>query len=336
MTSPTNTIAVLGAGSWGTALAILLANNGHPIRLWSNETKDIDEMQTTGCNQRYLPDIKLPNTIELFKDLPSTLENIEDILIVVPSHAFRSVLTEIQPLLSPKAKIVWGTKGMDTKTGKLLDQIANEILGTQHLIAVLSGPSFALDVSIGLPAAVTIASPNEDFAEYLANKFNASNFRVYTSQDITGVEICGVVKNVLAIAAGISDGLGLGASALSALITRGLAEMQRLGLALGAKPETFLGLAGVGDLILTSTDDKSRNRRFGKALALGKTNEEAAKEIGQVVEGIHNLKAIYTLIQKLNISMPITEQVYQVAFEGLSPQVAVRNLFDREVKAEAS
>jgi glycerol-3-phosphate dehydrogenase (NAD(P)+) len=334
MTTLTKTIAVIGAGSWGTALAILLANNGYAIKLWSHEAHHVNDMRATRVNNLFLPGIQLPDNIELYDNLAETIKDIEDILIVVPSHAFRSVVTEIKPNLAANAKIAWGTKGMDTSSGELFDQIAAKILGPTHPIAILSGPSFALDVAAGLPAAVTIASPDASFAEDLAAKFNAPNFRVYTSTDMTGVELCGVVKNILAIAAGISDGLGLGASALSGLITRGLAEMQRLGVALGAKPETFLGLAGVGDLILTCTDDKSRNRRFGKAIASGKTNDEAVKQIGQVVEGVYNLKAIYTLIQKMNINMPITEEVYRVVCEGLSPQTAVENLFARKPKAE--
>ncbi|MDF3054670.1 MAG: NAD(P)H-dependent glycerol-3-phosphate dehydrogenase [Gammaproteobacteria bacterium] len=330
----TDTMAVLGAGSWGTALAILLARNGLSVKLWGHDLQHIQEMQATGTNQRYLPGISLPSNLQLCHDLSLTVKDVQDILIVVPSRAFKSLLLSVKTHLSSHTRIVWGTKGMDTSTGHFLDQVAGDILGAQHALAVLSGPSFALDVSSGLPAAVTIASTNTVFAKSLAKKFTGPTFRVYTSQDVIGVEVCGVVKNILAIAAGISDGLGLGTSAQSALITRGLTEMKRLGMALGAKSETFIGLAGVGDLVLTCTDDKSRNRRFGKALALGKTNEQAAKEIGQVVEGIHNLRAIHDLIQKIHISMPITEQVYQVAFKGLSPQAAVQALFARKTKPE--
>lgn len=334
MAAENKTIAVLGAGSWGTALAILLANHHQHVKLWSHESDHVAEMQATRSNQRFLPGFPLPAHIELFSELSAAVKDVEDILIVVPSLAFRSLLLSLKPFISTHTRLVWGTKGMDTTTGHLLDEVAREILGKNHPLAILSGPSFALDVAANLPAAVTIASHDKHFSHALALRFNSSTFRVYTTQDMVGVEICGVVKNILAIAAGISDGLGLGASAQSALITRGLAEMQRLGLALGAKPGTFLSLAGIGDLILTCTDDKSRNRRFGKAIAAGKTQAEAITEIGQAVEGMYNLKAIHDLIQKKHVSMPITEQIYQVIYEGLPPRVAVQNLFAREIKED--
>lgn len=327
-------ITVLGTGSWGTALAILLANNKQTVRLWGHNPQQMNILAQDRCNQAYLPGTYFPDNLQLYDDLAASLDQVTDILIVVPSHAFRELITRLPPFLSPQARLAWGTKGLDPATGQLLHTVAEEVFGISRPLAVLAGPSFAKEVAMGLPTAVVIASANHDFALSLAQRLHNPCFRAYTSPDIIGTEICGTLKNILAIAAGAVDGLHLGANALSALITRGLAEMQRLGLALGGQPGTFMGLAGVGDLVLTCTDNQSRNRRFGKAIATGKTKDEAILEIGQVVEGIFNLQSVFQIAQNLNVDMPIIEQIYQVIYENLPIELAIKNLFSRELKPE--
>jgi glycerol-3-phosphate dehydrogenase (NAD(P)+) len=329
-----NPIAVLGSGSWGTALSILLASNHQVVRLWGHDAEHIQEMRDMRSNERYLPGIHFPDLLELVDDLSEALDGVRDILIVVPSHVFIELLIKLKTLLMPDARIVWGTKGMVLGTGQLLHDATSQILGQQYSTAAIAGPSFAKEVALGKPTAITIATLDHSFAQSLIARLNSNTFRVYSSTDIIGVEVCGVVKNILAIAAGVVDGLSLGANALSALITRGLAEMQRLGIRLGGQPSTFQGLAGMGDLILSCTDNQSRNRRFGKAIAEGKSQEDAIKEIGQVVEGLSNLKTVYHLAQTLSVEMPITEQVYYVIYEGLSAQSAIQNLFTRQTKSE--
>ncbi len=326
-------IAVLGSGSWGTALAILLANNGQQVRLWGHNPQHVAQMQQAGCNDQYLPGIAFPANLQLFANLSVALAGVQDILIVVPSHAFQQLLLQIKPELSANSRVAWGTKGLDPESGRLLHVLTKDLLGKLPT-AVLSGPSFAREVALKRPTAVTVASTDPQFASALTARCNNAYFRVYTTQDIIGVEVCGVVKNILAIAAGVVDGLQLGINALSALITRGLAEMQRLGTTMGGQPQTFMGLAGVGDLVLTCTDNQSRNRRFGKAIASGNSQSNAIAEIGQVVEGVHNLKAVHQLAQHLGVEMPIIEQIYQVIFEGLPVQAAIQNLFAREPKSE--
>lgn len=326
-------IAVLGAGSWGTALAILLANNGQPVKLWGHSLQHVQQMVREKCNSRYLPGISFPPNLKLFTELSDVLCDAQDVLIVVPSRAFVDMLNQIKPYLLPQARIVWGTKGL-TVDRELLHIAADRILGKTHPLAVLSGPSFAMEVARGLPTAVTIATQNTSFSEDLSMRFNSDCFRAYTSDDITGVEVCGAIKNILAIAAGIVDGLHLGANAKSALITRGLVEMKRLGLALGGKSETFTGLAGLGDLVLSCTDDQSRNRRFGYAIASGKSVEEIMQEVGQAIEGYYNVETVYYLAQQLKVDMPITEQIYQVIYQGKLPKIAIQALLSREPKKE--
>lgn len=325
-----NPVAVIGSGSWGTALAMLLARNGCAVRLWGIEA----EIKSLMRNRRgiYLSEIELPAVISLFLDLKEALRDVRDVLIVVPSFAFRETLKLIRPYLSNNARLFWGTKGIDS-SDKLLHEVVKEELGNIP-VAVLSGPTFALEVARGLPTAIAIAVTDRDFAKDLSRYLHGGNFRVYISDDLIGVQICGAVKNVLAIAVGISDGLGFGANARCALITRGLAEMMRLGKALGGKTETFMGLAGLGDLVLTCTDDKSRNRRFGLAVGRGIKREQAEREIQQVVEGISNAKSVYLLAQSLKIDMPITQQVYRILYENFSLQDAVSVLFQRSQKNE--
>ncbi len=333
-TSPAS-VAVLGAGSFGTALAILLAKNGVQVRLWGHTPTSIAQMRKARCNPIHLPDIPFPPHIELFTDLREAVADTDTILIVVPSYAFHDLLTQLKPLLSAHVRLLWGTKGLDSDTGELLHSLAQTILVGHHQLAILSGPSFAREVALGKPTAVTIASTDKSFAQELAQLFTNTTFRVYTSEDMVGVEICGIVKNTVAIAAGAIHALALGANAQAALITRSLAEMQRLGLAMGAKPATFMGLAGLGDLVLTCTDNQSRNRRFGYALGAGKTTQQAIKEIG-LVEGMTNLKGVYTLSQRHHVDTPIITQIYRVIYEGLPLNTAITDLFTRELKSESS
>lgn len=255
-------------------------------------------------------------------------------MLSVPSHGLRALTKSIAPLLSNQVQIAWATKGFELGSGKLPHQVVSEELGNELARAVLSGPTFAKEVGRGLPTAMTVASEDPGFCDALAQNLSDAAFRVYTSDDMAGVEVGGAVKNALAIGAGISDGLGFGANTRVALITRGLVEMTRLGISLGANRETFMGLAGMGDLILTCTDDQSRNRRMGLALASGKNQAQAAKEIQQVVEGIHAAKAVWELAQELSVEMPITEQVYAVLYEDKPVQKAVEDLMSRALKSE--
>jgi glycerol-3-phosphate dehydrogenase (NAD(P)+) len=328
-------IAVLGAGSWGTALAILLARNGHAVRLWGHEPAVMAELKSRRRNVRFLPDAPFPDGLEPLGDLDAALADGADILIVVPSHAFREVLTRIAPQLGASRRLAWASKGLEMASCKLLNQVADEILPASLPRAVISGPTFAREVAAGLPTAATVASTDAATAEYFAARLHGNTFRAYTSCDVIGVELGGALKNVLAIAAGISDGLGFGANSRAALITRGLAEMIRLGEALGGRRETFMGLAGVGDLVLTATDDQSRNRRMGLALGRGQTREQAHQAIGQVVEGVDTAREIHKLGGQSGVDLPISEQVYQVIYKGLDPHAAVRALLAREPKAEA-
>jgi glycerol-3-phosphate dehydrogenase (NAD(P)+) len=286
-------------------------------------------------NKRYLPGIKFPKNLAAYPDLAECLKGSRDVLIVVPSHGLRDTLALIKPMLTPDSRICWATKGFELSTGKLPHQVAAEVLGPEFPVAVLSGPTFAKEVGAGLPTAMTIASNDAGFAKALAKAISGDNFRAYTSDDIIGVEVGGAVKNALAIGAGMSDGLGFGANTRIALINRGLVELMRLGVALGARKETFMGLAGMGDLVLTCTDDLSRNRRMGLALAAGKTVEEAQDEIQQVVEGVKAAKAVHDVAQKLGIEMPIANQVYRILYEGVSPREAVEALMTRELKPES-
>jgi glycerol-3-phosphate dehydrogenase (NAD(P)+) len=291
-------------------------------------------MRQNRRNQRYLSAGEFPLSLSVEPDLPAALAGARDVLVVVPSHAFRAVLGEIAPLLTPDMRLAWATKGLELETGRLPHQIAREVLGSQRAVAVLSGPTFAREVGEGLPTAMTIASPDAAFARALAQDLSSANFRAYTSTDITGVEIGGAVKNVLAVGAGLSDGLGFGANTRVALITRGLAEMMRLGVALGAKRDTFMGLAGLGDLVLTCTDDQSRNRRFGLLLAAGATPERALAEIGQVVEGYSAAKAVRTVAIRSSVEMPLCEGIFRVLHEGIPAKDAVRELMSRPIKSE--
>ena len=322
-----HSIAVLGAGSWGTAVAILLARHGVSTCLWGRT--GIDVMQRERCNPRYLPDRTLPESLLLSEDLAYTVSTAKDLVIAVPSHAFELVIKSLQPLIADDARIAWLSKGLHPESFQCLDNIVTQYLGDRSM-AVLSGPSFAKEVADNLPTAISLASQSKSFANDLIDCFHKGNFRVYYTEDMIGVQLCGAMKNVLAIAVGVSDGLDLGANARAALITRGLSEMTRLGLAMGATAETFVGLAGVGDLILTCTDNQSRNRRFGLALGQGEATQQAEQSIGQVVEGIYNVEQIHALANQYQLELPICENVYQVIMQKKSPQQAVHDLLARE------
>ena len=327
-------IVVLGAGSWGTALAIQLARSGRPTVLWGRAEDEPELLARTRRNDRYLPGAEFPPALAVEPDIAKAVASGDDILLVVPSSVLRVVLQQIRPLLGRGKRIAWASKGFELSTGKLPHQVAQEVLGPDVPIAVLSGPTFAREVGEGLPTAMAVASPDSAFALELAESVSAGNFRAYTQSDIVGVEIGGAVKNVIAIACGGSDGMGYGSNSRVFLITRGLAEMVRLGVSLGAKRETFMGLAGLGDLVLTCTDDQSRNRRFGRALAAGRSVEQAIKDIGQVVEGYHAAKAVHLVAGRQGVAMPICEHVYRVLYEGMSIPDVVESMLRRDITPE--
>ena len=327
-------IAVIGAGSWGTALAIQFARAGRPTVLWGRAEDEPEKLARDRSNERYLPGADFPDALAIEADLAQAVATANDILVVVPSSALRAVLTSLRSLLSPGARVAWATKGFELSTGKLPHQVAREVLGPSVPIAVLSGPTFAKEVGRGLPTAIACASPDPAFSLELARSISTPHLRAYTQADIIGVEVGGAVKNVIAIAAGAADGLGFGANARVFLITRGLAEMVRLGGALGAQRDTFMGLTGLGDLVLTCTDDQSRNRRFGLAVAGGMSVEAAVAQIGQVVEGYHAARAVRKVAQELGVDMPICEHVYRVIYEGLDIATVVETLMSRAVSAE--
>ena len=327
-------IVVLGAGSWGTALAIQFARGGGPTVLWGRAEDEPEKLARERVNTRYLPGAEFPAALAIEPSLEKALASGDDVVLVVPSSVLRAVLTEIRPLLGPKARVAWASKGFELSTGKLPHQVAQEVLGPGVPIAVLSGPTFAREVGQGMPTAIAVASPDEEFARSLAERISSGGFRAYTQTDIVGVEIGGAVKNVLAIATGCSDGLGYGSNSRVFLITRGLAELMRLGVALGAKRETLMGLAGLGDLVLTCTDDQSRNRRFGRALAAGKPVEEAIAEIGQVVEGYHAARAVHEVAAKHGVEMPICGYVYDVLHRKVPLKDVVGSMLARTITPE--
>jgi glycerol-3-phosphate dehydrogenase (NAD(P)+) len=326
-------MTVIGAGSWGTALAILLAREGHLTHLWGRDGAQVDAMRSARRNLRYLPDALFPETLHVTSDLRSALHDARDALIAVPSQAFRATLEHVRPHLAPHTRIAWATKGFEIATGLLPHQVVQEVLGATPG-AVLSGPTFAKEVGSGLPTAMTIASTDEHFAKELALSLSGPRFRAYTQTDIMGVEVGGAVKNVIAIGSGIADGMGYGANTRVALITRGLAEMMRLGVKLGAARETFMGLAGLGDLVLTCTDDQSRNRRFGMALGRGESQAEAQGIIHQVVEGVLAARAVHDVALRLHVDMPICREIYGIMYENKPVAAAVQALMGREVRSE--
>lgn len=330
-------ISVIGAGSYGTALAITLARNGHPVLLWGHNPQRVAQLQAERCNTAFLPDVVFPDNLVPEADLATVVSASRDLLVVVPSHVFGDVLTQLKPHLRADSRIVWATKGLEKETGRLLQDVAREILGDAIPLAVVSGPTFAKELAAGLPTAIALAATDARFAEDLQQKLHCGkSFRVYNNPDFIGVQLGGAVKNVIAIGAGISDGIGFGANARTALIARGLAEMSRLGAALGADPTTFMGMAGLGDLVLTCTDNQSRNRRFGVMLGQGESVDNAQRIIGQVIEGYRNTKEVKALAVRTGIEMPITEQIYQVLYCEKSPREAALSLLGRARKDENS
>ena len=327
-------LCILGAGSWGTALALQAARNGFNTILWGHNPQHVAQIKLQGENARYLPGFRFPANLDVTDNLEAAVRESQLVLLVVPSHAFKKTLLEIQAFLTNEHAVAWATKGFDHDNGSLLSEITATILSESIATAVLSGPTFAQEVAAGLPTALTIASKSDLLASSLTQILHNPTFRTYTSNDLIGVQIGGACKNVLAIAAGIADGLGFGANTRAALITRGLSEIIRLGTNLGGQADTFMGLTGLGDLILTCTDNQSRNRRFGLALGKGDTREQALQSIAQEVEGISAARQAYLLSLQHSVDMPITEQVYKVLFEGLSPKAAVQNLLGRDQKPE--
>lgn len=332
--SYSGTLAVLGAGSWGTALAILISRNQTSTLLWGRNSDKVATMEQERKNTYFLPNHSFPEALSARTDLSQVIEQADELLVVVPSHGFREMLRQIKKLKPNLNRIAWATKGLEPKTQKLLHQLAIEEFGEQVGYAVVSGPTFATEVADNLPTAVTIASNQPEYANFLADLMHGPTFLPYLSHDVIGLEIGGAVKNVLAIAAGIADGLGFGANTRAALITRGIAEMMRLALAVGAQKETLMGLAGMGDLMLTCTDNQSRNRRMGLAIGTGKSLQQAQQEIGQVVEGVQTAREIYQLAKRYQVKMPIVEQVYKVIYEGTTPHQAVKTLLERDYSQE--
>ena len=327
-------IVVLGAGSWGTALAMHLAGSGHNVLLWGNEPEHMQLLAEQRCNQQYLPDAPFPDLLQVTADLEQALASPAWILIAIPSHAYRSFLQKNAHLFKADIGIAWASKGLEHGTGKLIHQVVAEELPHCKLTAVMSGPTFAGEVARNLPTSITVASESETFARQLIDDLHSGRFRAYLSRDLIGVELGGALKNVLAIAAGAADGLGFGANTRAALITRGLAEMMRLGEAMGGKRETFMGLAGVGDLILTCTDNQSRNRRTGLLLAQGKTLAQVHEEIGQAIEGIKTAREVVRLARQYGVEVPISEQVYRVLYENCPIEEAVHTLLSRKSSQE--
>jgi glycerol-3-phosphate dehydrogenase (NAD(P)+) len=324
-------LSVLGAGAWGTALAIQFSDY-HDVSLWSRDPAQIALMRTTQVNARYLPDIELPKALRLTADLDAAVDGADLILLAAPTSAFRQLLEAIAEKVGD-ATVLWVCKGFEAGSMRLPHQIAQEILRDEVPCGVLSGPSFANEVARGLPTALTLASEQER-ARDMAGALHHQSLRVYTSSDCVGVEVGGALKNVMAIAAGISDGLGLGHNARAALISRGLAEMSRLGQALGGRAETFMGLTGMGDLILTATSDQSRNRQVGLRLARGEALNDILRDLGHVAEGVNSAREVVKLATGLGVDMPISQAVNQVLHQGLAPGAAVESLLSREPRTE--
>jgi glycerol-3-phosphate dehydrogenase (NAD(P)+) len=334
MADNNETVAILGAGSWGTALGMLIARNGHAACLWGPDGARLARVERERENAVFLPGVKFPPALSTCGDLAALVGATRRILIAVPSHAFRATVAAIAPRLAREAVVAWATKGLEPGAGRPLSEVAREILGNDAALAVISGPTFAREVAMQLPTAFTVASDDAAAAENVAAWLRGERTRVYINSDVAGVQLGGAIKNVIAIAAGISDGLGFGANARAALITRGLAELTRLGVAMGGKKETFMGLTGAGDLVLTCTDNLSRNRRVGLGLGQGRPLADVMADIGQEVEGVATARELHQLAARLGIEMPITEQVYKVLFENLPPQAAVEALLRREPRME--
>jgi len=333
MTNATTNVAVLGAGSWGTALAAVLARNGVATTLWGRDPAAIAQIAATRRNVRYLPELELPAPLHVSSDLAASVRAANVILVVTPSHAFAGLLDQAAPYFGAAAGVAWATKGFDPASGRFLHEIAAERLPGVPA-AIVTGPSFAREVAQGLPTAVTVHSSTAAFAQLVADLLHSSHFRAYTGSDMIGAELGGAMKNVLAVATGVADGMKLGLNARAGMITRGLNEMLRLGAAIGARPETLMGLAGLGDLVLTCTGDLSRNRRLGLALGRGVPLREAVAEIGQVVESVETVDTIMRLAKRHGLDLPIADGVQRVLHEEITPAEGLRQLLARERKPE--
>jgi glycerol-3-phosphate dehydrogenase (NAD(P)+) len=329
-------ISVLGAGSWGTALANVISDNGYRCLLWSHNEDEINEMKKTRKNSRYLPDAEISGNVVFTSDLAEAVENVDVLVVAVPSQAVRSVLKRLREtasFLKPPI-MVNVSKGIENGTLKLMSDVFEEFYPECDFV-VLSGPSHAEEVIRRIPTTIVSSSKSSEAAKVVQDIFTNSYMRIYTNQDVVGVELCGALKNIIALGAGISDGLGYGDNTKAALMTRGIAEIARLGKKLGAKSSTFLGLAGMGDLIVTCTSMHSRNRRCGILIGEGKSVDEAVKSIGMVVEGFYTVQSAYELSQKHGVDMPITEELYNVLYKGQSAKASVMNLMLRDKKNES-
>ncbi|VAW33491.1 Glycerol-3-phosphate dehydrogenase [NAD(P)+] [hydrothermal vent metagenome] len=324
--------SVIGAGSWGTALAMQMARNGITY-LWGRNPKHLQDMQDSRSNEAYLPGIKFPDNLIIEDDLETAIKASDAILVVSPSHAFAEILQRIKPHIGNRP-LAWASKGFEPGSGRFLHEVAQDIIGKDRPTALVTGPSFAKDVAEGKPTLVAVASTNKDFAHDVAHALHNDKFRVYISDDLIGAELGGAVKNVLALATGICDGMQLGDNTRAAILTRGMAEMMRLGKAMNCKTETLMGLSGLGDLVLTCTGDLSRNRRMGLALGAGQSIAAAKAEIGQVVEGIGTADEVMRLAKKYKVDMPISEHVWKVVNGKMSPAQAVKELMSRGPRQE--
>ena len=337
--APVKHVAVLGAGSWGTALAALIARHGHSTVLWGRDAAVIEAVDERHENPRYLPGVALPESLRATTDLAAALRGADLVLVVVPSHAFTETLHALAPLRPAGAGVAWATKGFEPGSGRFLHEVAADVLGNGGLdpgvpLAVVTGPSFAREVAQGLPTALTVHSDDEGFAGIVAEALHGPAFRAYTGSDMLGAELGGAMKNVLAVATGAADGMGLGLNARTGLITRGLNEMLRLNAAIGGRPETLMGLAGLGDLVLTCTGDLSRNRRLGLALGRGQSLADAVREIGQVVESVQTADEVMRLADRHGLELPIAQNVRDVLHGDITPAEALKRLLAREQKPE--
>jgi len=327
-------VAVLGAGSWGTALAVQAARNGLHTTLWGRDAAQIDGMRASRRNARYLPDLELPAALNYTADLVEAAAQADLLLVVVPSHAFPDIVRELAPHRRREAGVAWATKGFEPGSGRFLHEVAEDMLGRDTPLAIVTGPSFAREVALGLPTAVTVHSDVEAFAQQVADALHSPAFRAYTGDDMLGAELGGAMKNVLAVATGVADGMQLGLNARAGLITRGLNEMLRLNAALGGKPETLMGLAGLGDLVLTCTGDLSRNRRLGLALGRGQSLNDAVAAIGQVVESVQTADEVMRLAHRHALDLPISALVQRMLHGEITPSEGVKLLMSREQKPE--
>lgn len=327
-------VAVLGAGSWGTALAALIARHDHSTVLWGRDAAVVGAIDADHHNPRYLQGIALPAALRATTDLAAALATADLVLVVVPSHAFADTLRALAPLRPAHAGVAWATKGFEPGSGRFLHEVAAEVLGPGVPLAVVTGPSFAMEVASGLPTALTVHGDDQDFAQAVADVLHGPAFRAYTGDDMRGAELGGAMKNVLAVATGVADGMNLGLNARAGLITRGLNEMLRLNIAIGGKPETLMGLAGLGDLVLTCTGDLSRNRRLGLALGRGQTLEDAVREIGQVVESVQTADEVMRQADAHGVELPIASNVRDVLHGDITPAEGLARLLAREQKAE--